>query len=117
MDLEYQTPPSFLQDSLPDTIAANDVYLFLDARKNSAKLISDCSEKFQHLTEPIEGDANNPRWPPYIVFGDDLMKTWYSSSYPQEYARVPRLFICEFCLKYMKCEQVYDRHRVCLDFN
>ncbi|CAF4752653.1 unnamed protein product, partial [Rotaria magnacalcarata] len=34
----------------------------------------------------------------------------YSSSYPQEYARVPRLYICEFCLKYMKCEQVYERH-------
>lgn len=60
---------------------------------------------------------NNPRWPPYIVFGDELIKTWYSSSYPQEYARVPRLFICEFCLKYMKCEQVYDRHRVCTIIN
>jgi hypothetical protein len=39
--LEYKTPPSFLHDSLPDNIATNDVYLFLDARKNSAKLISD----------------------------------------------------------------------------
>ncbi len=41
MFLEYKTPPAFLNDSLPDTIASNDVYLFLDARKNSAKLISD----------------------------------------------------------------------------
>ena len=57
------------------------------------------------------------RWPPYIVFGSDLIKTWYSSSYPQEYARVPRLYICEFCLKYIKCEQVYDRHRVSLRFD
>ncbi len=39
--IEYKTPPAFLNDSLPDTIAANDVYLFLDARKNSTKLISD----------------------------------------------------------------------------
>jgi len=39
--LEYKTPPAFLNDSLPDTISANDVYLFLDARKNSTKLISD----------------------------------------------------------------------------
>ncbi|CAM4797785.1 unnamed protein product [Rotaria magnacalcarata] len=109
---KYKTPPAFLQDSLPDTIAANDVYLFLDARKNSTKLISDCSEKFHHSTESMEeDDPNNIRWPPYIVFGSELIKTWYSSSYPQEYARVPRLYICEFCLKYMKCEEVYDRHR------
>ncbi|CAF1143595.1 unnamed protein product [Rotaria sp. Silwood1] len=109
---KYKTPPSFLHDSLPDTIIANDVYLFLDARKNSSKLISDCSDKFRHSTESIEeDDINNIRWPPYIVFGSELIKTWYSSSYPQEYARVPRLFICEFCLKYMKCEEVYDRHR------
>jgi len=39
--LEYKTPPAFLNDSLPDTITTNDVYLFLDARKNSTKLISD----------------------------------------------------------------------------
>ncbi|CAF3351175.1 unnamed protein product [Rotaria socialis] len=109
---KYKTPPAFLHDSLPDTIAANDVYIFLDARKNSTKLISDCSEKFHHSTESMEeDDPNNIRWPPYIVFGSELIKTWYSSSYPQEYARVPRLYICEFCLKYMKCEEVYDRHR------
>jgi histone acetyltransferase MYST4 len=71
-----------------------------------------CSEKFHHSNECIDDDSTNNRWPPYIVFGSDLIKTWYSSSYPQEYARVPRLYICEFCLKYMKCEQVYDRHCV-----
>ncbi|CAF4434435.1 unnamed protein product, partial [Adineta steineri] len=38
---KYKTPPAFLSDLLPDTIVANDVYLFLDARKNSTKLISD----------------------------------------------------------------------------
>ncbi len=85
--LEYKNPPAFLKDALPDNITENDIYLFLELRTNT-------------------------RWPPYIVFGSDLIKTWYSSSYPQEYARVPRLYICEFCLKYMKCEQVYDRHRV-----
>ena len=78
----------------------------------SLLFIEKCSDKFHHSTESIDADSNNTRWPPYIVFGSDLIKTWYSSSYPQEYARVPRLYICEFCLKYMKCEQVYDRHRV-----
>ncbi len=71
-----------------------------------------CSDKFHHSSESIDDDTTNNRWPPYIVLGSELIKTWYSSSYPQEYARVPRLYICEFCLKYMKCEQVYDRHRI-----
>ncbi|CAF0824535.1 unnamed protein product [Adineta steineri] len=108
---KYKNPPGFLNDPLPENITEHDVYLFLESRANSAKLITDCSEKFHHSSECIDDNATNTRWPPYIVFGSDLLKTWYSSSYPQEYARVPRLYICEFCLKYMKCEQVYDRHR------
>ncbi|CAF2903185.1 unnamed protein product [Rotaria sp. Silwood2] len=108
---KYKNPPAFIKDTLPDNILENDVYLFLESRKDSTKLITDCSDKFNNSSESIEDDATNTRWPPYIVFGSDLIKTWYSSSYPQEYARVPRLYICEFCLKYMKCEQVYDRHR------
>ncbi|CAF0751279.1 unnamed protein product [Rotaria sp. Silwood1] len=107
---KYKNPPAFIKDTLPDNIVENDVYLFLESRKDSTKLITDYSDKFNNSSEPIEDDGTNTRWPPYIVFGSDLIKTWYSSSYPQEYARVPRLYICEFCLKYMKCEQVYDRH-------
>ncbi|CAF0890988.1 unnamed protein product [Didymodactylos carnosus] len=107
---KYNGVPAFLNDTLPDNITEHDIELFLETKQNAAKLISDCSDKFvqpspsKHVEEPS-------RWPPFIVFGNDLIKTWYSSSYPQEYARVPRLFICEFCLKYMKCEEVYERHR------
>ncbi|CAF4226030.1 unnamed protein product [Rotaria socialis] len=109
---KYKNPPAFIKDVLPDNIIENDIYLFLEARKDASKLITDCSDKFHCSSETIvEDTTSSSRWPPYIVFGSDLMKTWYSSSYPQEYARVPRLYICEFCLKYMKCEQVYERHR------
>ena len=78
-------------------------------------LLFQCSTRFHSSEAPVDEDPSNPRWPPLIVFGDELIKTWYLSSYPQEYARVPRLFICEFCLKYMKCERVYERHRVSSD--
>ncbi|CAF3643481.1 unnamed protein product [Rotaria sordida] len=108
---KYKNPPAFIKDILPDNILENDIYLFLESRKDSTKLITDCSDKFNQSNESMEDDVTKTRWPPYIVFGPDLIKTWYSSSYPQEYARVPCLYICEFCLKYMKCEQVYDRHR------
>ncbi|CAF1355379.1 unnamed protein product, partial [Adineta ricciae] len=108
---KYDNLPGFIHDSLPENVTEHDVYLFLESRANCTKLVTDCSEKFHHSSESLEDDATNTRWPPYIVLGSELLKTWYSSSYPQEYARVPRLYICEFCLKYMKCEQVYDRHR------
>ncbi|CAF4493685.1 unnamed protein product, partial [Rotaria magnacalcarata] len=108
---KYKNPPAFIKDVLPDNIIESDIYLFLEARKDASKLITDCSDKFHCSSETVvEDTTSSSRWPPYIVFGSNLLKTWYSSSYPQEYARVPRLYICEFCLKYMKCEQVYERH-------
>jgi hypothetical protein len=41
--LEYKNPPAFLNDSLPDNVVENDIYLFLESRKNSTKLITDVS--------------------------------------------------------------------------
>ena len=40
--------------------------------------------------------------------------TWFSAPYPEEYQTVPdgRLWICEFCFKYMKSGFVAERHRV-----
>ena len=39
--LEYKNVPAFLNDSLPEIINEHDIYLFLDARKNSTKLITE----------------------------------------------------------------------------
>ncbi|KAL8570423.1 Histone acetyltransferase kat7 [Nucella lapillus] len=36
--------------------------------------------------------------------------TWYSSPYPEEYARLPKIYLCEFCLKYMKTATILRRH-------
>jgi hypothetical protein len=49
-----------------------------------------------------------------IRFGDYEIETWYQAPYPEEYSRVPdgRLWLCEFCLKYMKSEFQASRHRV-----
>ncbi|XP_052262830.1 histone acetyltransferase KAT6B-like isoform X5 [Dreissena polymorpha] len=49
-------------------------------------------------------------YPPCIEFGKYEIQTWYSSPYPQEYARLPKLYICEYCLKYMKSRSVLQRH-------
>ncbi|XP_076361521.1 uncharacterized protein LOC143252762 isoform X2 [Tachypleus tridentatus] len=51
------------------------------------------------------------RYPMAIEFGQYEIETWYSSPFPQEYSRLPKLFLCEFCLKYMKSRSVLQSHR------
>lgn len=53
-----------------------------------------------------------------IRFGQYDIKTWYDAPFPEEYASIPdgRLWICEFCLKYMKSRFGACRHRVWLIF-
>ncbi|XP_037545260.1 histone acetyltransferase KAT7 [Nematolebias whitei] len=45
-----------------------------------------------------------------IVFGRFELDTWYHSPYPEEYARLGRLYMCEFCLKYIKSQTILRRH-------
>jgi hypothetical protein len=49
-----------------------------------------------------------------IRFGIYDIDTWYSAPYPEEYSRVPdgRLWLCEYCLKYMKSGFIAERHQV-----
>ncbi|KAF9266517.1 hypothetical protein L218DRAFT_996694 [Marasmius fiardii PR-910] len=61
---------------------------------------------------------NPPAAPPAlrirsIRFGPYEIKTWYDAPFPEEYANISdgRLWICEFCLKYMKCKFGAARHR------
>lgn len=61
---------------------------------------------------PREREPILLRCPAAIELGEYEIDTWYSSLYPQEYARLHKLFICEFCLKYMKSKQILERHMV-----
>lgn len=50
-----------------------------------------------------------------IHIGKYEIDTWYFSPYPEEYGKVPKLWICEYCLKYMRFEKTYARHmRECI---
>ena len=40
------------------------------------------------------------------------MEVWYQSPYPEEYSCLPKLYICEFCLKYLKSATQLRRHAV-----
>ena len=47
-----------------------------------------------------------------MEMGRNEMVVWYQSPYPEEYTTLPKIFICEFCLKYMKLEKTYRFHQV-----
>jgi len=46
-----------------------------------------------------------------IQIGKFEIDTWYFSPYPEEYGKCPKLWICEFCLKYMRLEKTYKYHQ------
>ncbi|KAJ8250762.1 hypothetical protein COCON_G00226840, partial [Conger conger] len=54
------------------------------------------------------GDSG--RRPAVIEMGKHEIQTWYSSPYPPEYSRLERLFLCEFCLKYIRSRNILHSH-------
>ncbi|XP_063220183.1 histone acetyltransferase KAT8-like [Bacillus rossius redtenbacheri] len=45
-----------------------------------------------------------------LQFGRYEIDTWYFSPYPEEYGKQPKLWICEYCLKYMRLEKTCRYH-------
>eukprot|EP01080_Neovahlkampfia_damariscottae_P010400 gene10400-2929_t len=51
-----------------------------------------------------------------IEFGKYEVDTWYFSPYPEDFTKeTKKLFICEFCLKYMKTSKTLERHKAKCD--
>uniref|UniRef100_A0A670K7X2 Histone acetyltransferase n=1 Tax=Podarcis muralis TaxID=64176 RepID=A0A670K7X2_PODMU len=83
----------------PDVMTEKDMELFRDIQEQALQKVG------------VTG-APDPqvRCPSVIEFGKYEIHTWYSSPYPQEYSRLPKLYICEFCLKYMKSRTILQQH-------
>jgi hypothetical protein len=108
MDFDFSDLPDFAseepqQPQLPPGVTESDVALFKKAQERA----------MQSMASSMNGNPLDPntRSPPAIEFGKHQINTWYSSPYPQEYAMQPRLYLCEFCLKYMKSRSILKRHR------
>ncbi|XP_076348841.1 uncharacterized protein LOC143246272 isoform X2 [Tachypleus tridentatus] len=86
---------------LPPGVTEKDLNLFRKAQQIALQATV-------HGTSPVEPPT---RYPVSIEFGCYEIQTWYSSPFPQEYARFPKLFFCEFCLKYLKSKNILQRHR------
>lgn len=85
---------------LPSGVSLKDFNLFKKTQETALKAMG-------HDAIPREPQGRSPA---AIEFGKYDIQTWYSSPYPQEYARLPKLFLCEFCLKYMKSKSILLRH-------
>ena len=46
-----------------------------------------------------------------IQMGAHEVEAWYFSPYPVEYAHIPVLYICEFCLHFLGSPKMLERHR------
>merc|ERR1719193_517518 len=46
-----------------------------------------------------------------VQIGKHEIDTWYFSPYPEEYGKCSKLWICEYCLKYMRLEKSYNYHQ------
>ncbi|KAG5878598.1 hypothetical protein JTB14_004896 [Gonioctena quinquepunctata] len=106
---------------LPPGVTQKDVELFKETRERAATataaLLLPESTKVEDadpndkLLSPSQAILDQGRCPAAIEFGKYEIQTWYSSPFPQEYARLPKLFLCEFCLKYTKSKAVLERHQ------
>ena len=45
-----------------------------------------------------------------VIMGEYAVDTWYLAPYPEEYNVLEKLYLCEYCLKYMKSAQTLHRH-------
>ncbi|KAL1123501.1 hypothetical protein AAG570_002579 [Ranatra chinensis] len=99
-----------MSSELPPGVTQKDVEVFKQARERSHQVTKKSTESDSLvLTSPAPSNLP-PRCPAAIEFGQYLIQTWYSSPFPQEYARLGKLFLCEFCLKYTKSKVVLQRH-------
>ncbi|XP_025095589.1 histone acetyltransferase KAT6B-like isoform X3 [Pomacea canaliculata] len=107
---EEEAPPTSNDPLRPGgkllpNVTEDDYELFRLVQEKAQRTVAEGSEK-----EALPLPDSQGRYPPCIEMGKYEIQTWYSSPYPQEYARLPKLYICEFCLKYMKSRAILKRH-------
>jgi histone acetyltransferase MYST2 len=88
-----------------------DLDMFREAQSRAAEIIQQQMDK----TTGGSGSASPKSPAPHnqlksIVMGKYEMDIWYSAPYPDECLSLPKLFICEFCLKYFNSPLIMRRH-------
>ncbi|XP_019865415.1 histone acetyltransferase KAT6A isoform X2 [Aethina tumida] len=110
---DFEEAETVKPQQLPPGVTHKDVELFKETREKAAAAAQSAAGLVPDVgfSSPSQAMAAQDRCPAAIEFGKYEIQTWYSSPFPQEYARLPKLFLCEFCLKYTKSKAVLERHQ------
>jgi histone acetyltransferase MYST2 len=100
-EIKPQNPDKNREPDLSNFVPDYDLKLFRDAQALASEKIEEDLK-----TQP------NTKGTKCIEMGRFEMEVWYQSPYPEDYARLPKLYICEYCLRYMKTRTVLQRHVV-----
>ncbi|XP_053406544.1 histone acetyltransferase KAT7-like [Mercenaria mercenaria] len=92
------------QPLLNGLASEHDLKLFYDAQARA------CEQREHEMSVHYQRFDNQEYRIKKLEIGQYEMSTWYSSPYPDEYARLPKIYLCEFCLKYMKTATILRRH-------
>ncbi|XP_023244891.1 histone acetyltransferase KAT7-like [Copidosoma floridanum] len=99
------------QPNLGSLTTDYDLKLFLEAQAAaSEKIEKDLTELELEDMKELER-RNNGLSTQIVEMGKYKMAVWYQSPYPEEYSSAPKLYLCEYCLRYAKSRQVLRRHR------
>ncbi|KAG0196782.1 K(lysine) acetyltransferase [Mortierella sp. GBA30] len=60
--------------------------------------------------DPHDEEVPQVRNVEWILYAGYDIATWYYSPFPEEYEECPRLFICEYCLKYIRQVESFITH-------
>ncbi|KAK5369476.1 Histone acetyltransferase [Exophiala xenobiotica] len=83
-----------------------------ERRKTSAAAEAEINLDKEGTAKPNRTVSGPPTKIKCIQFGKFVIDTFYAAPYPEEYSHESRLFICEYCLKYLPSEFVAYRHKL-----
>ncbi|KAF6213166.1 hypothetical protein GE061_010881 [Apolygus lucorum] len=105
MSMSHDLPPGVTQKDLEMVKAAREEAIRITKENTAVQTDQEILALGAAAVSGLPG-----RCPASVEFGPHHIHTWYSSPFPQEYARLGKLFLCEFCLKYTKSKAVLKRH-------
>lgn len=84
-----------------------DLEMFREAQSRAAAVIQEQMDTCSNSSSKSPSSHHQLK---SIVMGKYEMDIWYSAPYPDECLSLPKLYICEFCLKYFNSPLIMKRH-------